>query len=81
MVTYYVVQSFQRGNRGFLIPDEPRQAMSEGHARLLAFRLLEGRAGVIAFSRTGDPNTGEWGDAEIICHLGDCPEAEWEMAG
>lgn len=81
MVTYFVVQSFQQGNKGFLIPDEPREAQGRGQALLWAQRLAAERAGALAFSRTGDPATGEWDDAEIICRLGLVPDQALEMVG
>lgn len=81
MITYYVVQAFLVGNKGFLIPEEPREARSEGHARLWAERLAEGRAGVVAFSRTGDPATGDYDDAKIICQFGDVPELDLLLTG
>jgi len=33
-----------------------------------------GCAGALAFSRTGDPATGEFGDAKLIRKFGDVPE-------
>lgn len=80
MVTYYVVQSFQAGNKGYLIADEPREASGPGQAKLWASRLAGERAGVIAFSRTGDPVTGDYAEAEVICSFGELPDAIFEMA-
>jgi len=33
-----------------------------------------GYVGAVAFSRTGDPATGDFGDAEIIKKFGDVPD-------
>ena len=75
MATYYVVQAFQTGKRGVLIADQPREAKGVDHALALAERLAESRAGVIAFSRAGDPDTGDYDDAEILARHGVVPEA------
>jgi len=81
MVTYFVVQSFQRGKRGALIPDQPRQARDQGHCEFLAMRLAESRPAVVAFSRKGEPSTGDWEDAVIIAQYGDVPDELMDMAG
>lgn len=79
MMTYYVVQAFERGARGALIADIPVQATDEGHARRLADRLAREKAGVIAFSRTGDLVSGEFEDAKIIVAAGDIPSVDGEV--
>jgi hypothetical protein len=33
-----------------------------------------GHVGTVAFSRTGDPATGDFGDAKVIRRFGDVPE-------
>lgn len=80
MITYFVVQSFQSGHRGYLIPDEPLETRSEMQARSWAVRMAAERVGVIAFARTGDPATGEWADAEILCQFGVVPDYSIEAA-
>ncbi|CDZ43069.1 Hypothetical protein NGAL_HAMBI1146_58420 [Neorhizobium galegae bv. officinalis] len=79
MVTYYVVQSFQRGKKGMLIPDQPKQARDESHCGLMAERLALTSASVVAFSRSGCPDTGDWGDAKIISQFGEVPSELLEM--
>lgn len=79
MVTYYVVQAFEEGAKGYLIPDEPKEARGPGHALLWASRLASMKAGVVAFSRTGDPETGAWEDAVVLATHGLVPEAAIEM--
>lgn len=79
MVTYYVVQSFQEGRKGYLIPDEPKEARGPGQAQLWAERLAASRAGAVAFARTGDPATGAWEDAVILAIFGLVPEAAVDM--
>ena len=80
MVTYFVVQSFQRGNKGMLIPDAPRQARDLAHCERLAMTLAKERASVIAFSRSGDPDVGAWDDAVIIAQYGEDPAEMLETA-
>jgi hypothetical protein len=72
-ITYYVVQSFEMGNKGFLIPNDPQEATSERAARGMAFRLSLFKAGALAFSRTGDPDLGDWQDAVILAQHGLIP--------
>lgn len=80
MITYYVVQSFQRSKKGKLVADQPVMVKTEAEAAAKARRLSEARAGVVAFSRTGDVTTGEFEDAIVIASYGDMP-VEMEMAG
>ena len=70
MVTYYVVQGFVRGKNGYPIPEESQEVPSARYARALCERLMADRMAAVAFSRSGDPATGEWQDAEVICRLG-----------
>lgn len=73
MVTYFVVQTFQRGKKGALIPDIPRPARDRLHCERVAEKLAERSAGVVAFSRTGDPESDDWEDAMIISQYGETP--------
>ena len=81
MVTYYVVLGFQLGRNGVLIADEPKE-IHGGDARCVAAakRLSESRVGVVAFSRTGDPKTGDWEDAKVLWKEGVIPEEVYDMA-
>lgn len=81
MVTYFVVQTFQKGRKGVLIADQPRQARDEGHCKYLAERLSHGAQAVVAFSRRGDPTSGDWEDAVILAQYGQVPDELMEMAG
>lgn len=82
MVTYFVVLGFEVGKNGVLIADEPKE-IHGGAARCVAAakRMAEGKAGVIAFSRSGDPNLGDWEDAEVLWQSGLVPEEAFAMAG
>lgn len=53
---------------------EPQEAPSEHSAMARARRLLDTKAGVIAFRRTGDPQLGEFDDAEILGRYGETPD-------
>lgn len=81
MATYFVVQAWQMGNRGVLIADDPMEAPSEAAALSRARVLAGARAGVIAFCRSGDPATGEWNDAVVLCEHGVVPRDLMELAG
>lgn len=81
MVTYYVVQTFRRGKRGALIAEQPRQARDQAHCEHLAERLSKSAHAVVAFSRRGDPSSGDWEDALILAQYGPLPDELMEMAG
>lgn len=81
MLTYYVVQTFKKGKRGVLLPEQPRQCRSKEHCETLAERLSEDAYALVAFSRTGDPTTGDWEDATILAQHGPLPDEMFEMAG
>jgi hypothetical protein len=79
MVTYFVVMGFQLGKGGVLVADQP-QEVHGGKDRCMstAKRLAQNRAGVIAFSRTGDPSMGDWDDAVILWQTGVVPDDLFE---
>ncbi|RDE08377.1 hypothetical protein [Pelagibacterium lacus] len=81
MVTYFVVQTFQKGKKGVLIADQPRQARDEAHCKYLAERLSHSVHAAVAFSRRGEPSTGDWEDAVILAQYGPLPDELMEMAG
>lgn len=79
MVTYFVVQPFLLGKKGMIIPAPPIQATDEHHCRRLAARHAETSPCVIAFSRTGNPEYGDWDDAVVIARYGTIPDDIMEM--
>lgn len=79
-VTYFVVQAFQKGSRGALVADAPVMAQSADGAKRRAQHLAHTRAGVIAFSRTGDPATGDFDEAEVLFSSGSLPAEAQEAA-
>jgi len=58
--TLHVVQAFEERDGG-IAPIQPKVCPSAGSARALAARLSQNYVGVIAWSRTGDPDLGDWG--------------------
>jgi hypothetical protein len=42
--------------------------------RAEALSRKEGHTGAVAFSRTGDPATGDFGDATVLRKFGDVPD-------
>ena len=70
-MTYYVVVPFGRSEEGDLVPLEPVEAPSGEAARRRASVVAAKNAGAIAFSRTGDPDSGEFGDAVILATYGE----------
>ncbi|MFA6966130.1 hypothetical protein [Bosea sp. (in: a-proteobacteria)] len=77
-VTYFVIQSFTRDAKGVSI-DEPFQPNDRGQGARAFARLKESKAGVVFFSRTGDPATGDWDDAVIIDQYGEVPDVFGDM--
>jgi hypothetical protein len=54
---------------GFLSKSSPCAMM-----RAEALSRKEGHVGAVAFSRTGDPATGDFSDAKVIRKFGDVPD-------
>lgn len=73
-ITYFVVLAFEGSEKGRLIPCEPIAPQTAGAARRIAERLSHQKAGVVAFSRTGDPDLGDWAEAEVLAVYGEVPE-------
>lgn len=72
--TYYVALPFIASEDG-PVPGEAVECQSSGSAKATARALSHNskNVGAIAFQRTGDPNEGEFGDAEIIERYGTTP--------
>lgn len=71
-ITYCVVQPFERTERGGYRVLEAIPAQNRDHAVRTARRLAE-KGGAVAFSRTGDPETGEFADALVLGVFGEVP--------
>ena len=72
---YYVALPFSRVDGG-LAPGEAAECPNAGAAirRAQAMASNQANAGAVAFSRSGDPNLGEFEDAVILKAFGDVPE-------
>jgi hypothetical protein len=74
--TLFLVQAFKSGKGTRLTPDAPLQCRSEEVARRKAETLVSSRAGVVAFSTSGDVELGEYDDEPtIIFKAGRLPAA------
>ena len=73
-VTYYVALPFMASDDG-VAAGEPVECLNPTAVVMRAETLSrkEGNIGAVAFSRTGDPATGEFGDAKIIRKFGEVP--------
>ena len=76
--TYYVVLTFTEGEDG-VIADEPREARSAEAAQRAAESFKSTKAGVIAFSRAGDFELGEFEDAVVLVQHGKLPDDVLDM--
>jgi hypothetical protein len=74
-VTYYVALPFVASDDG-VAPGEPTECFNPNAAvaRAEALSRKEGHVGAVAFSRTGDPATGDFSDAKVIRKFGDVPD-------
>jgi hypothetical protein len=69
--TYYVVIPFHHNAQGDLEPGLAREAMNAVLAQRLARALAAEHVGAIAFSRSGDPETGEFQDPVVLATFGE----------
>ena len=73
-ITYYVSIAFERDEQGDLVALEPQESQTPSAAIARARSLAHSKAGAMAFSRTGDPNIGEFADAVVLFRQGDVAE-------
>ncbi|SEF01087.1 hypothetical protein SAMN05519104_7717 [Rhizobiales bacterium GAS188] len=73
-ITKFGVLPIFRGLGGKFTPQRVVQARSADEARSMAgiFALVMG--GAIAFSKRGDPESGQWDEAVIVGYRGEVPE-------
>jgi hypothetical protein len=74
-VTYYVALPFLASDDG-IVAGEPTECFNPVAVvmRAEALSRKEGHVGAVAFSRTGDPATGDFSDARVIRKFGDVPD-------
>ena len=71
LVTYHVVVVFDRDEDGDLKPSEARETTNATAGERAARALSGQHAGAVAFTRTGDPATGEFQDGVVLAQFGD----------
>lgn len=72
---------FNRNEDGELVAGEAQDRQSAGAAENAARRMAEAAAGAVAFSRTGDPSTGEFEDAVVLRQFGEVPSLDALLRG
>jgi hypothetical protein len=74
-VTYYVALPFLASDDG-IVAGEPTECFNPVAVvmRAEALSRKQGHVGAVAFSRTGDPATGDFSDARVIRKFGDVPD-------
>lgn len=80
-VTYYVAMAFFRNEDGELVPGEAQDRQSASAAESLARKLALTSAGAVAFSRTGEPATGDFADAVVLRTFGEVPSMDDLLSG
>ena len=75
-VTYYVALPFMRDENGEMIAGNAEECQSATTAlrRAEMMSRIPGSIGAVAFSRTGDPMIGEFGDAQLLRKFGQVPD-------
>jgi hypothetical protein len=75
-VTYYVAHYPSSLPMTGIAAGEPSECFNPNAAvmRAEALSRKEGHVGAVAFSRTGDPATGEFSDATVLRKFGDVPD-------
>ena len=77
--TYFVVQEFEiRGKRWH--PKVPREVAARDIAERVVARSRSRNIPALAFARAGDPETGDFDDAELIAFFNVPPEFMGESA-
>ena len=72
-----VVMAFEDDGEGGLRPAfEPREFQSEQRAKIEAGSLVNTYPAVIAWSRTADPDLGEYGEPVVLFEHGNVPDME-----
>ena len=73
-VTYYVAMGFERDQAGDLVAMAPMESRTLSAAVARARSLAATKVGAIAFSRTCDPDLGEFADAVVLFTQGEVSE-------
>jgi hypothetical protein len=73
-ITYFAVLPFSRTEDGDFLAEAAIEMRSADQARATASVTAGIERGAVAFSKTGDPQLGEWQDAVILGRYGDVPD-------
>jgi hypothetical protein len=75
-ITYYVALPFVQDERGEVVAGNAEECQSAATAlrRAEMMSRMPGNIGAVAFSRTGDPMIGEFGDAQLLRKFGNVPD-------
>jgi len=75
-VTYYVAMPFLQDDTGSPVAGAAEECQSSSGAlrRAEILSRAAGSIGAVAFSRTGDPLVGEFGDAQLLRKFGSVPD-------
>lgn len=75
-VTYYVALPFLQDDAGSPVAGAAEECQSPSAALRRAEILSKaaGSMGAVAFSRSGDPMIGEFGDAQVLRKFGEVPD-------
>ena len=75
-VTYYVAMPFLQDEGGSPVAGAAEECQSPSAAlrRAEVLSRVPGSIGAVAFSRSGDPMIGEFGDAQLLRKFGNVPE-------
>ena len=75
-LTYYVAMPFLQDDSGSPVAGAAEECQSSSSALRRAELLSRatGNIGAIAFSRTGDPMLGEFGEARLLKKFGNVPD-------
>ena len=75
-VTYYVAMPFLQDDTGSPVAGAAEECQSSSGAlrRAEAMSRTAGSVGAVAFSCTGDPMIGEFGDARLLRKFGQVPD-------
>ena len=74
LITYFAVLPFSRSEDGDFIAEAAIEVRSHEQAKATAMRMAGADRGAVAFTKTGDPQLGDWNDAVILGRYGDVPD-------
>jgi hypothetical protein len=80
-ITYYVALPVLKNEEGEWVAGQALEAKTPEEAKRRAMALAAVDGGAVAFSRTGDPDTGEFSDAVILARFGEVPDDLTELMG